>query len=240
MIGRTNVKSGSGISKSGALIRILVPIGSTVIIKKNDIIVHECKETEKQCVIGDSKFDLYYYNVKEQQYDDYTIEARKNNSSKSQTITVDSSKVYNVTIEYSLDLILNGQVLASFNGTVPSSGSTYASISATNDTIKIAYVYNVDVTYFSTFSIDIYSGWSYHGPHVPAIFIGTGTPSSDYYGNFSNVSAVTQLNSTTGGVTAKRYDLNIEQYTGLKTVGFSVGATPNENGYLRVSNLWLE
>ena len=113
MIGKTNIGGGSSLSFKGALICIIAPIGSTITLMKNNLIVKILYPKNQHIFNNDKAY--WYYSVTPSNYGEWTVTASQSGNTASKTVTVSTNKQYDVFILFG-ELYKNGSQYTELTG----------------------------------------------------------------------------------------------------------------------------
>lgn len=109
MIGRCNTGGGGSMSANDAILRVQAPAGSTVTISKGGVSKSDGGHPN---AVTSSIYD-YYFIIHQSQFDStaWTVTATLGSDTASDTIVINAAKEYNLSLEYKLWLVKDGQIV---------------------------------------------------------------------------------------------------------------------------------
>lgn len=238
---------GGGPSASDAILTVTVPTGSTVTATKGSATLTPTMWT----AAADATQECALFVISSAQFDSstpWTVTASSSTATSSGTVTIDSNKQYDLTLDFNYWLVKHGTLVGTF------STSTYANLTQGDDFVLMSVTGNnygrittqsaVDFTGFSTLKI-VFSrdengkyGQSWRGAtYYPSVGYGATAPSSDTSPNYTNY---VLLNSSSGVITSKTYTLDVTSQTGSKYVSVLIGSASGLSAYANIYELYLE
>ncbi|MDO4990847.1 MAG: hypothetical protein Q4E45_10125 [Eubacteriales bacterium] len=104
-----------GLSAGGAVLHITAPAGSTITLKKGDVTVATLAAARGHTNASDTTLADWYYAIVSTNYGSWTATAARDGETASGTVTVDSNKVYDLSLSFGLYLIRNGQLQSGYS-----------------------------------------------------------------------------------------------------------------------------
>lgn len=238
---------GGGPTASDAILTVTAPAGSTVTATKGSATLVPTLWT----TAADATQECALFVIPAAQFDSstpWTVTATSGTATSSDTVTIDSNKQYDLTLDYNYWLVKNGTLVGTF------STSTYSSLTQLDDFVLMSITGNnygrittqaaVDFTGFSTLKIVFMRdgngkyGQSWRGStYYPSVGYGATTPSGDTSPNYTNY---VLLNSSSGVIASKTYTLDITSQTGSKYVSILISGSSSLSAYANIYDFYLE
>lgn len=238
---------GGGPTASDAILTVTVPTGSTVTATKGGTSLTPTLWT----AAADASLDCALFVIPPAQFDSttpWTVTATSGTATSSGTVTIDSNKQYDLTLDFNYWLVKHGTLVGTFTK------STYANLTQSDDFVlmsitgknygRITTQSAVDFTGFSTLKIvfmrddDGKYGQSWHGStYYPSMGYGATAPSSDTSPNFA---AYVPLNSSIGVISDKTITLDITSQNGSRFVSVLLSGSSGLSAYANIYDFYLE
>lgn len=237
MIGRTNTGGGGGgLSPNNAVIHVTAAAGSTITFSKGGVAVKELGPEKSHVNADDNTIADWYYSVSQNNYGTWTVTATRQESSLSDTVSVDSNKQY--------DIILSRfYIFAEGKGLVNDFDfGAYSPNAVTVSTNKIIwgnsagvgnqlwFLPTVDLSRFSTLYLDLKCTNRYNTSYTARIGVGPDTPTGQNSPGTWSASTGSIYNTT-----RDIYSVDVSSVTSREYVKFAAYAVVGE-----IYNLWLE
>lgn len=100
MIGKTNIAGSSSLSFGGALLCITAPIGSTITLIKNNLVVKVLYPKDSHVSSNDNTMAYWYYTIVSSNYGTWTITATLEEKTNSKSVVVSSNQQYDIELHY--------------------------------------------------------------------------------------------------------------------------------------------
>ncbi len=238
---------GGGPTAADAILLVTVPAGSTVTASKGA----ETLVPTLWVSAADSTLEKALFVIESSLFDSanpWTVTITDGTNTADGTVTIDSNKQYELSLDYNLWLVKHGILVGTF------ARSTYANLTQDDDFVLMSISGNnyarittqsaVDFTGFSTLKIVFMRddngkyGQSWHGStYYPSMGYGATAPSSDIATNFTDY---VPLNSSSGIISSKTYTLDVTSQTGLKYVSMLISSSSNLAAYANIYDFYLE
>lgn len=243
-----NMAGGSGgLSTNSAVLHVVSLIGSTISLLKNGILVKRLGP-EKSHVDESGENANYYFSISPTNYGEYDLISENSGMTAFGSVTIDSNKQYNIDLLFTRYLIRDGMPVGSMTT------STFAVISQrsncynmrTNGNVSCFTARYIEETYYSRMVLNLilsnenHYGLSWRGTGVPAIGYSYGRPQFDGSWNITNAQGLTYLNGGGGYIYDANFTLDISNVNRPIYVFVAVAGTRDWNGFINISNLYLE
>lgn len=238
---------GGGPSASDAILTVTAPAGATVTATKGGTSLTPTLWT----AAADATQECALFVIPAAQFDSstpWTVTATSGTATASGTVTIDSNKQYDLTLDFNYWLVKHGTLVGTFTK------STYANLTQSDDFVlmsisganygRITTQSAIDFAGFSTLKIVFMRddngkyGQSWRGAtYYPSMGYGATAPSSDTSPNFTNYVV---LNSSSGVITSKTHTLDVTSQTGSKFVSVFLGGSSSVSSYANIYDFYLE
>ena len=244
VVGRSG-GGGGGPTAADAILTVTAPAGATVTATKGSATLTPTLWT----AAADATQECALFVIPAAQFDSstpWTVTATSGTDTVSDTVTIDSNKQFELSLDYNLWLVKNGKLLAAFTP------SAEATITQEDEFILFSTTVNkyaristgqIDLTAYSSLKLVLCAdandqcGHSYNNTYYPSLGYGSRLPSADTVPNYTDF---IMLNSATGAILRSSFTISLASASGLAYISLLISGSSGVQGYANIYDFYLE